>query len=483
MTQGIRKARTEMSGIIRIILLVLGLLIIGSLFLTYLSSIERSDAEVALTYRGIDMLFGRTTGKSANVLNPMLLLTVFCVIMYSFGLIRGTKNTTSPLLWSALTLFALLFFLFDSRFADKREFDFAVDSTVPAFGWWIAALSAFVAITLSVINKIQIKNAIAHNARISIYENRTLPDNYKDPTLWETIQRDFRKHWPIYLMLLPLLVFYIVWCYGPMYGIVIAFNEYKPKKGFFGSEWVGLQWYRDFFRGAFAWRVIRNTLFISFLNLLIGFPAPILLALMLNEMRSEGYKRIVQTVTYIPHFISVVVMSGILLDFFSSEGVVTSLLSKFGLPATNYFGDYKYFRTLYVASDIWQHIGWNSIIYLSALAGIDMELYEAARIDGANRLRQTWHITLPGIAPTITILLILRIGQLLSVGYEKIILLYNAQTYETADVISSYVYRVGIKDSQFSRSTAINTLNSVVNFILVVVANKVSATISETSLW
>ncbi len=474
-----------MSGTTRIILLVLGLLIIGSLFLPYINALDREvkDAEVMLEYSGINMMLGKTTGKSANVLNPMILLTVFCAIWYFIGLIRGTKNTTSPLLWSALMLVGLLFFLFDARFADKREFNFEVGSTVPAIGWWLGVGASVVALVLSILNKSKISAAIRHNQRIAIYDNRDLPAGYKDPTTWEIIKRDFHKHWPIYLMLVPLLVFYIVWCYGPMYGIIIAFNEYKPKRGFLGSEWVGLQWYREFFRGAFAWRVIRNTLFISILNLLIGFPAPIILALMLNEMRSEGYKRVVQTITYIPHFISLVVMSGILLDFFSTEGVITAMLSKIGLTPRNYFGDAKYFRTIYIASDIWQGVGWNSIIYLSALAGIDMELYEAARIDGAGRLKQTWHITLPGIAPTIIILLILRVGQLLSVGYEKIILLYNAMIYETADVISSYVYRVGIQDMQFSRSTAINTLNSIVNFVLVVIANKISAAVTETSLW
>lgn len=475
-----------MSGVTRIILLVLGLLIVGSLFLSYVTATDHSvkDAEVTLAYSGIDMMMGRTTGKSAGTLNVMLVLTVFCAAWYFIGLITKNKNTTSPVLWSALMLVTLLVFLFDAVFADKREFNFAVGTTVPQIGWWIGLIASAAAMVLSIVNKVQISNAIAHNQRIAIYANRDLPAGYKDPTLWEIIKRDFHKHWALYLMLVPLIVFYIVWMYGPMYGIVIAFNEYKPKKGFLGSEWVGLQWYREFFRSAFAWRTIRNTLFISILNLVIGFPAPIILALMLNEFRHEGYKRVVQTITYIPHFISVVVMSGILLDFFSTEGVITTVLEKFfGLSARNYFGDARYFRTIYVGSDIWQGIGWNSIIYLSALASIDMELYEAARIDGAGRLKQTWHITLPGIAPTITILLILRMGSMLSVGYEKIILLYNAMIYETADVISSYVYRVGIQDMQFSRSTAINVLNSICNFVLVIVANKVSASVSETSLW
>ncbi|MBO4884855.1 MAG: sugar ABC transporter permease, partial [Clostridia bacterium] len=366
-------------------------------------------------------------------------------------------------------------FLFDARFADRREFNFAEGSVAPQIGWWIGVAAALILLVISIANKGSINAAKRHNQRLRLYENRDLPAGYRDPTVWEIIKRDFEKHWPVYLMVLPVLAFYIIWCYGPMYGIIIAFNDYKPKKGFLGSPWVGLDWYREFFRGPFAWRTIRNTLLISIYNMLIGFPAPIVLALMLNEMRSIAYKRVVQTITYIPHFISLVVMSGLLIDFLSSDGVITTVLSKvFGLPSKNYLGYAQYFRTVYIGSEIWQHLGWDSIIYLSALSAVDQELYEAARIDGAGRLKQTWHVTLPGIAPTITILLILRIGQLLSVGYEKIILIYNASTYETSDVISTYVYRVGITDSKFSRSTAINTLNSAVNFMLVVLANKVS---------
>ncbi|MBR4442231.1 MAG: sugar ABC transporter permease [Clostridia bacterium] len=375
-------------------------------------------------------------------------------------------------------------FLFDARFADRREFNFAEGSVAPQIGWWIGVAAALILLVISIANKGSINAAKRHNQRLRLYENRDLPAGYRDPTVWEIIKRDFEKHWPVYLMVLPVLAFYIIWCYGPMYGIIIAFNDYKPKKGFLGSPWVGLDWYREFFRGPFAWRTIRNTLLISIYNMLIGFPAPIVLALMLNEMRSIAYKRVVQTITYIPHFISLVVMSGLLIDFLSSDGVITTVLSKvFGLPSKNYLGYAQYFRTVYIGSEIWQHLGWDSIIYLSALSAVDQELYEAARIDGAGRLKQTWHVTLPGIAPTITILLILRIGQLLSVGYEKIILIYNASIYETADVISTYVYRVGITDSKFSRSTAINTLNSAVNFLLVVMANKVSSMLSETSLW
>ncbi|MDR1600355.1 MAG: ABC transporter permease subunit [Oscillospiraceae bacterium] len=310
-----------------------------------------------------------------------------------------------------------------------------------------------------------------------------MPEGYRPPSIGAVIAKDFRKHWPVYLMILPTLVFYIVWCYGPMHGIVIAFNNFSPRKGFWGSEWAGLKWFREYFRSPFAFRTVRNTLMINVLNLLIGFPAPILFALMLNEVRGVLYKRVVQTVTYIPHFISLVVLCGLLIDFVGTEGVVTTVLGWFGMPKTNLLANAKYFRSVYLASDIWQHLGWNSIIYLSALAGISVELYEAAIIDGAGKLRQMWHVTLPGITPTITILLILQIGQMMSVGYEKIILLYNALIYETADVISTYVYRVGIENADFSRSTAVSLFNSLINFSLVVIANRVSGMVSETSLW
>ena len=473
-----------MSLLTKILIIALTVVTLCSLALGYVSAVDQTANENMLSYNGIQMLLGSTGGKSASSLNPMLLLSLICYILLIVGIFFRKDNSFMCIVCSALAFAALLMFLFDAHFADRREFNFAVGSVRPLIGWWIGIAAALALLVICIINKGTINAAKRHNQRIRIYENRDLPAGYKDPTIWEIIKRDFQKHWPVYLMLLPVLAFYIIWCYGPMYGIVIAFNDYKPKKGFIGSPWVGLDWYREFFRGPFAYRTIRNTLMISFYNLLIGFPAPIVLALMLNEMRSVAYKRVVQTITYIPHFISLVVMAGLLIDFLSSDGVITTMLAKvFRLEPKNYLGYAQYFRTVYVGSEIWQHLGWDSIIYLSALSAVDQELYEAARIDGAGRLKQTWHVTLPGIAPTITILLILRIGQLLSVGYEKIILIYNASTYETSDVISTYVYRVGITDSKFSRSTAINTLNSAVNFMLVVLANKVSGMLSETSLW
>ncbi|MBR0463535.1 MAG: sugar ABC transporter permease [Clostridia bacterium] len=317
-----------------------------------------------------------------------------------------------------------------------------------------------------------------------IYASANIPGGYKVETWGQIVRRDFKKHWRIYALIVPALIFYIVWCYGPMYGIIIAFNDFKPKRGILGSEWVGLQWFRDFFRSAYAYRTIRNTLFISFYNLLFGFPAPIILALMLNEMRSMKYKRTVQTITYMPYFISLVVLCGILKDFCSTSGLFADVQKLLGVESpVNLLGDAKYFRSVYVGSEIWQRLGWDSIIYLSALAGIDQEQYEAATIDGAGKFKQVIHVTLPGILPTISILLILRIGAMMGVGYEKIILLYNGLTYETADVVSTYVYRKGIEDANFSFSTAVNLFNSVINFLLVVFANKMSAVLTENSLW
>ena len=289
--------------------------------------------------------------------------------------------------------------------------------------------------------------------------------------------------WRLYVLLLPALVYLAIFHYGPMYGLQIAFRNYNPNLGITGSPWVGLKHFQYFVRSPQFLILVKNTVSISALALLFGFPMPIILALMLNEIRSVTYKRLVQTVTYIPHFISLVVMCGLLIDFMSTDGVFTTVLSWFGFQKTNLLGEARFFRSVYIGSNLWQHLGWNSIIYLSALTAIDQELYEAATIDGAGKLKQVRHVTLPGIAPTITILLILQIGSMMSVGFEKIILLYNPITYETADVVSSYVYRVGIEDADFSRSTAVNLFNSIINFMLVVLANRVSGMLSETSLW
>lgn len=297
------------------------------------------------------------------------------------------------------------------------------------------------------------------------------------------VVKDFRRNRYLYLMLLPVVAWYVLFYYAPMYGAQIAFRDFSPARGILGSEWVGLENFREFFSGFFFWRLLRNTLSINVLDLLIGFPAPIILALLLNEMRFEPFKRLVQTVTYMPHFISLVVMVGLMVDFLASDGLINNLLRGMGLLPTPFLQRPEWFQLTYVLSGVWQQVGWGCIIYLAALSNIDPALYEAAMMDGAGRFRQLLHITLPGILPTITILLILRLGAMMSVGYEKIILMYNPQTYETADVISTFVYRKGILDANFSFSAAVGLFNSTINFALLVIANTLSRRAGETSLW
>lgn len=297
------------------------------------------------------------------------------------------------------------------------------------------------------------------------------------------IVKDWKKHWPLYLMLLPTVLYYLVWGYGPMYGIIIAFKEFTPRKGILGSPWAGFKYFQEFFTGPFAFRLIRNTVMINFWNLVFAFPLPIIFALLLNEVKNTFYKRTVQTITYMPYFVSLVVVCGIIVDFTASDGVLGELTKMLGGTPKNLLSDPKYLRTIYVVSELWQRLGWDSIIFLAALTGINPELYEAAIIDGAGKFKQVIHVTIPGIMPTIAILLILRVGSLMSLGFEKVILLYNPLIYETADVISSYVYRKGIVESNFSFATAVGLFNSVVNFILVILANKISAKMTEVSLW
>lgn len=293
---------------------------------------------------------------------------------------------------------------------------------------------------------------------------------------------DIKKNPALYLMLIPVLAFYIIFYYQPMYGAIIAFKDYQPAFGIGGSPWVGLKYFKEFFESYYFQRLITNTFLMSLYNILFGFPAPIILALLLNEVRSAKFKRTVQTVTYLPHFISTVVICGIILDFFSRDGVINQLVSFLGIESRPFMIMPEWFRTIYVGSNIWQEIGWGSIIYLAALTSIDQEQYEACRIDGGGRFRQMLSVTLPGLAPTIIILLILRVGSMMSIGHEKILLLYNARTFETADVISTFVYRKGLIDMSFSYSSAIGLFNSAINLILLTTVNWISRKFSETSL-
>lgn len=296
-------------------------------------------------------------------------------------------------------------------------------------------------------------------------------------------RKDFARNWELYLIVLPVLVFYALFCYKPMYGALIAFQNYKPALGFTGSEWVGLEQFQRFFSSPFFVRLLKNTLILSFELLIFGFPAPIILALLINEVKNKPFKKTVQTLTYLPHFISIIVVAGMITDFSMTTGLFNDIIAFFGGERAPLLQDPNLYRKIYVASDIWQGVGWGSIIYLSALSGVDAQLYEAASLDGAGRFQKLWNVTLPGIMPTIITMLILRIGQMMSIGYEKTILLYTPATYDTADIISSYTYRVGLLEQSWSYSTAIGLFNSVINLILLLLANKLSRKLADTSLW
>lgn len=299
------------------------------------------------------------------------------------------------------------------------------------------------------------------------------------------IKREWNQNKYIYFLAIPLIAYYLIFHYGPMYGILMAFQDFSIADGIAGSPFIGFDNFSKFFQSHYFWRLLRNTLTISIQNIIFGFPAPLILALLLNEVKNKTFKKTVQTVTYLPHFISLVVVCGMLTQFLSRDGFITSILSSLGLvDSTNLLAVKEYFRPIYVISGIWQEVGWGTIIYLAALSGVDEQLYEAAAIDGANRFRRLINVTLPSIAPTVIMMLILRIGQVMSVGFEKIILLYNPQTYETADVLSTYIYRYGLGGSfDYGYTTAIGLFTSVINFILVISANQISKKVSETSLW
>lgn len=301
----------------------------------------------------------------------------------------------------------------------------------------------------------------------------------KKNKLWTEIL----KHKYIYLMFLPIAVYYIIFMYIPMAGNVIAFQNYKITRGIFASKFVGFHHFKNFLNDVYFWRLLRNTLTINVISLVVSFPMPIILALLLNEVRCKSFKKAVQTITYMPHFISVVIICGIIRNFVATDGVINSIVTMFGGEAIPFLTEPKYFPWVYVISGLWQEIGWSSIIYLSALSGIDQELYEAAAIDGANRWKQTIHITLPGLLPTISILLIMKIGSLISIGYEKILLLYNPAIYETADVISTYVYRQGILDANYSYSGAVSFFNSIISLILIFSSNAISKKVSGSGLF
>lgn len=287
----------------------------------------------------------------------------------------------------------------------------------------------------------------------------------------------------LWMMIFPVIVFYAIFMYAPMFGLQIAFKDYRPSGGIWQSPWVGLEHFRTFFKSYYFERLVRNTVLINVYDVIFGFPAPILLALLLNELRSNAFKRVVQTVTYLPHFVSLIVLCGMIVDFFSLSGWVNDVILRLGGDRIGFLDDARYFRTLYVASGVWQEVGWGSIIYLSALSAIDAQLYEAAEIDGAGRWRKLVSITLPGILSTIIIMLLLRLGRMMNVGAEKVLLLYNPSTYDTADVISTFVYRKGLLEANYGYATAVGMFNSVINFAFLVIVNQLSKRASGVALW
>ncbi|GHU74401.1 sugar ABC transporter permease [Clostridia bacterium] len=292
------------------------------------------------------------------------------------------------------------------------------------------------------------------------------------------------KNWQLYLLLLPVIAYYIVFKYWPMYGVQIALRKYMAVRGVWGSPWVGLANFRRFFKSFYFSRLLLNTLKINIVTLLVGFPIPILMALMLNEQRGNRLKKTIQMVTYAPHFISVAVVVGMLQLFFATQsGIVNLLRNRMGFASVAFLTSPQSFLPMYVLSGVWQEAGWNSVIYIAAIAGIDYNLYEAAYLDGAGTLRRIWYVTLPCIAPTIIILLIMRMGSMMNVGFEKIFLMQNGLNKEVSDVISTYVYRVGLQEADYSYSSAVGLFSSVINFALLASVNVLCKRVSEVSLW
>jgi len=301
---------------------------------------------------------------------------------------------------------------------------------------------------------------------------------------WKVIKKTLQRDKFLMLLWLPLLAFYIVFHYAPIPGIIIAFREFKPGRGIYGSGWVGLENIMMFVNSFYCWRLIRNTVILSIYSLVFGFPVPIIFAVVVCEIRQGGLRRVVQTVSYLPHFISTVVLVGMLKQFFCLDtGIVNRIIEMFGGTQVNFFMDPKCFRPLYVGSGIWQSFGFSSIIYISAILGVDPSLYESAKIDGSSKFKDFWYITLPSILPTIIILFIMQLGKVMSVGFEKVYLMYSPSVYDTADVIATYNYRKGIVDSDYSYSSAVGLFNSLINFALVYGSNVLCRKLTNSSLW
>lgn len=292
------------------------------------------------------------------------------------------------------------------------------------------------------------------------------------------------RNYDLYILILPALLYILIFHYWPMYGVQLAFKDYVAKLGIMGSPWVGLKHFERFFNSYYFKRLLFNTLGISIYQLVVGFPIPIILALAINEVKNTRFKKTVQTITYAPHFLSTVVLVGMLVSFLSPQnGIINQFIKIFGGEPIYFMTKPEYFKSIYVFSGVWQQMGWNSVIYVAALSSINYELHEAAIVDGASRLRRIWHINIPGIMPTIVILLILNVGRIMGVGFEKVFLMQNDLNMEASDVISTYVYRSGILGAQYSFASAVGLFNSLINFIILITVNRISKHISETSLW
>ena len=312
----------------------------------------------------------------------------------------------------------------------------------------------------------------------------TLKQQKRKVSMRRNLQKSFKRHWQFYLLIIPPVLYFIIFKYIPMLNSVIAFKDYNVVAGIWGSEWAGLKYFKLFFDNPNFWPLVKNTLILSLYTLAVGFPIPILLALMLNEIRQGVFKRSVQMVTYAPYFISTVVIVSMLTLILSPRlGIVNDLLGIFGVDSINFLGEQSMFRSVYVWSDVWQHTGYNAIIYIAALAGVNPELYEAAKVDGASRLQKIIHIDLPSIMPVMVIILILNVGNVMAIGFEKVYLLQNPLNLATSEIIATYVYKVGLLNANFSFATAVGLFNSVINLILLVSVNAFARRISNNSLW
>ncbi len=301
-----------------------------------------------------------------------------------------------------------------------------------------------------------------------------------------SVAQSLKTYWQLYLFLLPTLAYFVLFRYLPMVGVQVAFRDFMPNLGYWNSKWVGLKHISRFFGSFYAERMIINTIALSFGTLFISFPVPVILALLLNEVKNSKIKRTIQTITYAPHFLSTVVVVGLVVSLTNiNYGLFNVLLKKTGIIDTsiNFMTEVAWFRPLYIISSIWQESGWNAVVYMAALSAVDVQLYEAAEVDGAGRLRRIWHITIPCIAPTMITMLILNAGKVMNIGYEKVLLMQNDLNIEASDVITTYVYQQGVLKGQYSYSTAVNLFNSVINTLLVIVVNTISRKVSETSLW